>query len=98
MWIHDLHLSIKNNLKTWLGSHKIISDTIDLLDAIIVNLGIEFEIRTEQSVNKYQVLQKCFDILQREYSVKHLIGQPFEISRILKLFDFFPSKFSSLNN
>ena len=77
--------TIKDNLKTWLGRHKMINDTIDFLDAKIVNLGIDFEIRTEQNVNKFQILQACEDILKREYETKQLIGQPFEISRIYQL-------------
>jgi len=76
---------IKNNLKTWLGRHRVINDTIDFLDAIIVNLGIEFEVRVDKNVNRFQILQRCSAILAQEYLVKQLIGQPFEISRIFKL-------------
>jgi hypothetical protein len=77
--------TIKNNLKTWLSRHKVINDTIDFLDAVIVNLGIEYEVVTDMNVNRFEVIERCSEILRQEYSVKQLIGQPFEISRIFKL-------------
>jgi len=77
--------TIKNNLKTWMSQHKIINDTIDILDAIIINLGIEFAVVSDQNVNKYDILEKCTSILKKEYNVKQLIGHPFEMSRIMKL-------------
>ena len=75
--------TIKNNVKTWMSQHKIINDTIDILDAIIINLGIEFTVVSDQSSNKYDILEKCTSILKKEYTVKQLIGQPFEMSRIM---------------
>tara|TARA_R110001583_G_scaffold84781_2_gene222643 strand:- start:10853 stop:12646 length:1794 start_codon:yes stop_codon:yes gene_type:complete len=77
--------SIKTNLKTWLGPHKVLNDTIDLLDAHIINLGIEFTVRVGLDMNKHEVLQTCTNILAQEYSVNHMIGQPFASSRIWKL-------------
>jgi len=77
--------TIKKNLKTWLSKYKMINDTIDILDAYIVNLGIDFKVATEQNVNKFEILEKCTNVLEREYENKHLIGQPFEISKIFKL-------------
>jgi len=35
--------SLKSNLKTWLNKNKMITDSIDMLDAKIVNFGIQFE-------------------------------------------------------
>jgi len=77
--------TIKNNVKTWLSQHKMINDTIDLLDALIVNLAVHFKVVAEQNFNKYDVLEKCVTILKEEYSNKQMIGQPFEISRTMKL-------------
>ena len=77
--------TIKNNLKTWLSQNRMINDTIDILDAQVVNLGIEYKVKTDLNSNRFEVLEKCTSILKKEYDVKYLIGQPFEISRIMKL-------------
>ena len=35
---------IKENLKTWLNRHRMVNDTVDVLDARIINFGINFEV------------------------------------------------------
>ena len=32
--------TLKNNLKTWIASHKMVNDTVDILDGRIINIGI----------------------------------------------------------
>ena len=34
--------TIKNNLKEWINQGRMINDTVDILDAKIINIGIEF--------------------------------------------------------
>ncbi len=48
--------TIKNNLKTWLSSYKMINDTIDIRDALIVNYGISFSVVADYEENKYDVI------------------------------------------
>jgi len=82
---------IKNNLKTWINSYKMINDTIDILDAHVVNLGIDFTIMPQPNVNKYDALAAALDELQSELlSPKYNIGEPFyvtDVYRILKEVD-----------
>tara|TARA_R110000822_G_scaffold60097_1_gene149903 strand:- start:131 stop:682 length:552 start_codon:yes stop_codon:yes gene_type:complete len=69
--------TLKRNLKTWIGRHKMINDTIDILDAEIVNIGIEFDLVTRVDSNKYEVLERALTTLRtkfREYSF--YIGEP----------------------
>lgn len=53
----ETNTTIKNNLKTWLANYKIINDTIDILNARIVNFGIDFKIVTDYSENKFNALE-----------------------------------------
>ena len=39
--------TLKRNLKVWINQYKMINDTIDILDAKIVNVGVQFEILGE---------------------------------------------------
>jgi len=75
--------TIKNNLKTWLNQYRMINDTIDILDAFIINLGIEFIITPSAGVNKFDVLQACIAQLKGRYSNHFYIGEPVYVTDII---------------
>lgn len=77
--------TLKNNLKVWLNENRMINDTIDILDAKIVNFGIDFSIIPEGGSNKYDVLQKCLKVLRTRYRHKHDIGEPIYIQEVSTL-------------
>jgi hypothetical protein len=74
--------TLKNNLKTWLSERKMISDTIDILDAKIINYGIEFSIIVDSSKNKYEVLNSAMETLKTTFSQPLYIGEPLYITDI----------------
>ena len=75
----------KDNLKNWLSTNKMINDTIDVLDAKIINLGIDFLVQADIEADKTQVLSECLTALSVEYIQKQDIGEPFNISRIYNI-------------
>jgi len=81
---------IKQNLRTWILKNKMINDTVDILDAYIVNLSINFEAISEFSENKFDILSNAV-LKLREYYIEHFdIGEPFNISdvyNVLKTID-----------
>ena len=77
--------ALKNNLKVWLNDNRMINDTIDILDAKIVNFGIAYSIVVEAGMNKYDVLQRCSRVLRKRYRRKHDIGEPLEISEVYRI-------------
>ncbi len=74
--------TIKENVKTWLGRSKMISDTIDILDAKIVNIGVEFEVVADEESNKFQVLSDCNQAVRDVFAVTPYIGEPLYITDI----------------
>ena len=74
--------TIKNNLKTWLNQYRMLSDTIDILDAFIINFGIEFVITPTTGANKYDVLEACMAQLKKKYNTHFYIGEPIYITDI----------------
>jgi len=76
--------TIKNNLKIWLNNYRMINDTLDILDPYIVNLGIDFLVKTVVGANKYTVLDACIESLKEMYKVAFFIGEPIYISDIYK--------------
>jgi hypothetical protein len=77
--------SIKENVKVWLNKNKMINDTIDILDAKIVNLSIKFSVVSDLEADSSQVLRDCISALEREYSKTKFIGEAFFISDIYTL-------------
>ena len=74
--------TIKNNLKTWLNHYRMLSDTIDILDPFVLNIGIEFIIKSQASVNKFVALQNAVSALKEKYNTSFYIGEQFSISDI----------------
>ena len=74
--------TIKENLKTWINSSRMINDTIDILDAKIVNLGIEFTAISNLEANKFDVLNDAIAELQDFYSRKLDVGEPLSITEV----------------
>jgi len=77
--------TIKQNLKTWLSRYKMINDTIDILDAKVVNFGIEFVIVTDFSENKFDALAEATTRLRNFFvNTNYDIGEPLFITDIYK--------------
>ena len=76
--------TLKNNLKKWLASYKMLNDTVDILNAKVVNIGINFEIISSLDYNKYDVLIDCIEAVKSMYGTKMGIGEPFYLTDIYK--------------
>ena len=76
--------SLKNNLKNWLLQYKMISDTIDILDAEIVNFDVSYEVMIDLNANRFEVINSCNQRLTNKFSTKYDIGEPIRITEIYK--------------
>ena len=76
---------IKQNLKTYLSNYKIINDTIDILDAKIVNFSIDFEVIGSSDYTKQQVLNNCIFAITDKFSNKLDIGEHLSITDIYSI-------------
>ena len=74
--------TIKTNLKTWLNHYRMLSDTIDIVDAYIINFGIDFVVRAKTTVDKYNLLSECVSRLQSKFSTHYFIGEHISIAQI----------------
>lgn len=73
--------SLKKNLQTYLNGFRMISDAIDILDAQVINLRLEFSVVIDPSKNKKLVLQNIVSRLKNYFAVKHFeIDQPIILS------------------
>lgn len=76
--------SLKLNLRNYLNSYRMISDSIDILDAKIINLQLKFSIVIDPSLNRTTVLTSVLNKLQNKFNVKMMyIDQPIIISDVV---------------
>jgi len=76
--------TLKKNLKTWLSKYKMINDTIDILDAVIVNIGLKFEVITDLTKDTNLVLDDCLKAVKATLQEKLNIGEPFYLTDVYK--------------
>tara|TARA_R110000803_G_scaffold30272_1_gene68336 strand:+ start:2072 stop:3865 length:1794 start_codon:yes stop_codon:yes gene_type:complete len=83
--------TLKQNTRIWLNKYRMINDTIDILDAKIINIGINFKVLPELDVNRYELLETCVQKLKDEYlNIKFNVGEAVYISEIYKLLNEVP--------
>tara|TARA_R100000008_G_scaffold86894_1_gene82534 strand:- start:458 stop:2260 length:1803 start_codon:yes stop_codon:yes gene_type:complete len=73
---------VKQNIKTFIASKRMINDSVDILDAKIINLGINFEVITSIGANKRSVLDRCVGAVSSYVDSLYEIGESFSISDI----------------
>jgi hypothetical protein len=77
--------TVKENLKTWLGNYKMINDTIDILDARVVNFGVNFSIVADYEENRFNVLNLAVQRLRNFYTNEEFdIFEPIYVVDIYK--------------
>lgn len=77
-------ISLKNNLRTWITNYKMMGDTFDILDARIVNLGIDYSIVIAENTSKAEVLTQCNRELEELFKIHPEIGEALMINDIYK--------------
>lgn len=69
--------SLKQNLQTYLSKFRMLTDAIEILDAMVINVKIAFNILVNPDYNRTQVLTECITQLQAYFSPdRWQIGMP----------------------
>lgn len=80
--------TLKDNLKTYLSQYMLITDAVDIKDAFIVNIGVQFEVVTLPNYASRDVLLKCNEELKSHFDIrKWSINEPINLSTIYTLLD-----------
>ncbi len=81
-----LNLAVKENLKTYLDYYRMLTDAINIKDAYIINIGLEFEITILNNFNSNEVLLNVINELKLYFDVdKWQINQPIIKTEILNV-------------
>jgi hypothetical protein len=79
----NLNLAAKENLKTYLGEYRMLTDGVNIINGFIVNIGCDFEIITYSNYNKREVLTNCIAKLQDYFNIDNwTFNKPINISEI----------------
>jgi len=76
--------TLKNNLRNWMLQYKMVNDTIDILDAMIINFAIEYTIVADTNTNRFTVMNRANQAL-REF----LNSNQYEIGESIMITDFY---------
>jgi hypothetical protein len=78
-----LNKSVKENLKTYLGEYRMLTDGVNIIDGFIINIGVDFEIIVYSNYNKREVLTNCLTELQDYFNIENwTFNKPINISEI----------------
>jgi hypothetical protein len=76
-----LNTIIKNNLARYLEQYRMLTDDINILDAFIINVGVNFEISVFKNYNINDVLARSIGTIQNFFDInKWSINQPIILS------------------
>ena len=77
--------TIKQNLKTWINNYKPLNDNIDIYDVKIINIGFDYEIKVDPTLDRIQVLQRVQARLKEHFVDKMYVGEPFYLSSVFSV-------------
>ena len=69
--------ALKQNLQTYLYQYKMIGDSINIKDAFVINIEVDFNIIVLPNYNNNQVLLKCIEFIKGYFNIdRWQINQP----------------------
>lgn len=84
--ITQTNRAVKENLKTYLSQYRMLTDSINLRDAYVVNIQVNFDIIPLRDRNANEVLLGCVNAVQDYFHIdKWQISQPIQVSDIFNL-------------
>lgn len=72
-----LNTTVKKNLAKYLEQYRVLTDDVKILDAFVVNIGVEFNIVVYRNYNMNDVVARCIDAIKQFFDItKWQINQP----------------------
>ena len=80
--------TLKKNLRTYLSHYRVIGDSIEIKDAYIINIAVDFEIIVLPNFNNSDVILACINSLQEYFNrEKWQMHQPIMMRELFILLD-----------
>lgn len=80
--LQNTNTTIKTNLQTYLSEYLMLTDSINIRDAFIVNIGVQYSIVLRTGYNASDVLLRCTEALKDYFSI-----EKWSINQVIRLSD-----------
>lgn len=81
-------LALKQNLSTYISQYRMVNDSLNIKDAFVINIGINFDIIVLPNFNSNEVLTKCILALQDFFAIKNWqINEPIILRDVYSVID-----------
>ena len=80
--------TLKENIKTYLSEYRMLTDALNIRDAFVVNIGVEYEVVVLPEYNAREVLLKVQEVVKDFFNISRwTINQPIELSKLYTVID-----------
>ena len=80
--------ALKQNLITYLGEYRMLTDAVRIKDAFVINIGVNFDIIIQPNYNNRLVINNCIDALVTYFDTdKWQINQPIILNNVRNVLD-----------
>ena len=81
-------VALKQNLSTYLSQYRMVNDSINIKDAFIINIGVNFDIIVLPNFNSNEVLTRCILTMQDFFAIKNWqINEPIILRDLYVILD-----------
>jgi hypothetical protein len=81
-------VALKQNLSTYLSQYRMVNDSINIKDAFIINIGVNFDIIVLPNFNSNEVLTRCILAMQDFFAIKNWqINEPIILRDLYVILD-----------
>ena len=84
-YLEQTNTILKENIKTWLNTKRLINDSVDILDAKVVNLEIRFSAIGSNKESKTEIFARIDERMRQYFAEKLDIGESFSITDLYSL-------------
>ncbi|MFA5392710.1 MAG: hypothetical protein WC306_03485 [Candidatus Paceibacterota bacterium] len=80
--------AIKSNLRNYINVYRTLTTSVNIKDAFIINIGVDFEIQTFDNLNKKDVLLRCIEEVKKYFDIDNMsIKQPIYLNDLKSKLD-----------
>ena len=69
----NVNQAVKENLQTYLGQYRMVTDAINIKNAYVINIGVKFSIMTRPNYNKNEVLLRAIETVKTFFELSYLL-------------------------
>lgn len=80
--------TLKENIKTYVSEYRMLTDAVNIRDAFVVNIGVEYEVVVLPEYNAREVLVRVQEAVKAFFDISRwTINQPIELSKLYTAID-----------